>query len=83
MVLTLFEYKNAALIERQAATRHRPNLAVSQKWELACDDLESDLACGYLRVMQELTTVRWSNPAVGDAVRRYAAPGTRCPAPCG
>lgn len=69
MVLALFEYMNAALIERQAATFHRADLTVSQKWSRACDYLEEDLASGYVRVLQELTAVGWSNPAVGNAVR--------------
>jgi len=73
MVLSLFEYMNAALIERQAATFGRRDLSVSQKWDRSCDYLEDDLASGYVRVMQELTAVGWSNPAVGDAVRRAIA----------
>ena len=70
MVLALFEYMNAALIERQAATFHRNDLSISQKWARACDYLEEDLASGYVRVLQELSAVGWSNPLVGDAVRR-------------
>ncbi|WP_333835142.1 TetR/AcrR family transcriptional regulator [Rubrimonas sp.] len=73
MVLALFEYMNAALIARQAATFHRPDLTIAQKWRLACDYLEQDIASGYVRVLQELTAVGWSNPAVGDAVRRAVA----------
>lgn len=73
LVLALFEYMNAALIERQAATFHRADLTVSQKWARACDYLEEDLASGYVRVLQELTAVGWSNPTVGDAVRRAVA----------
>lgn len=73
MVLALFEYMNAALIERQAATFHRTDLSVGQKWALACDYLEEDIDSGYVRVLQELTAVGWSNPAVGDAVRRAIA----------
>jgi len=69
MVLALFEYMDDALIARQAETFHRPDLSVSQKWARACDYLEQDLASGYVRVLQELTAVGWSNPAVGDAVR--------------
>lgn len=69
MVLALFEYMNAALIERQAATFGRSDLTVSEKWARSCDYLEEDLASGYVRVLQELIAVGWSNPAVGDAVR--------------
>lgn len=70
MVLALFEYMNAALIARQAETFHNPDLPISEKWALACDYLEEDLASGYVRVLQELITVGRSNPAVGDAVRK-------------
>ncbi|PWK57607.1 TetR/AcrR family transcriptional regulator [Silicimonas algicola] len=73
MVLALFEHMNEALIARQAETFHRPDLTVSQKWSRACDYLEEDLESGYVRVLQELTAVGWSNPAVGDAIRRAVA----------
>jgi len=73
MVLALFEYMNDALIARQAETFHRHDLTVSEKWSRACDYLEEDFASGYVRVLQELTAVGWSNPAVGDAVRRAIA----------
>lgn len=73
MVLALFEQMNDALITRQAETFHRLDLRVSEKWARACDYLEEDLTSGYVRVLQELTAVGWSNPAVGDAVRRAIA----------
>ena len=73
MVLALFNHMNAALIDRQATTFHNNGLSVSQKWALACDYLEDDINSGYVRVLQELTAVGWSNPAVGDAVRRALA----------
>jgi len=73
LVLALFEYLNAALIERQAATFHRDDLTVSRKWQLACDYLEEDLDSCYVRVLQELMAVGWSNPAVGAAVRAALA----------
>lgn len=73
MVLALFEYMNDALIARQAETFHRTDISVSQKWARACDYLEQDLVSGYVRVLQELTAVGWSNPTVGDVVRRAIA----------
>ncbi len=73
LVLALFEYMNDTLVARQAETFNRPDLRISQKWARACDYLEEDLASGYVRVLQELTAVGWSNPAVGDAVRRAIA----------
>ena len=69
MILALFEYMNAGLIERQTQTFDDPNLSVSQKWFLACDYLDEDIASGYVRVLQELIAAGWSNPKIGDAVR--------------
>lgn len=69
MVLALFEYMNSALIERQSATFMRSDLKVSEKWARSCDYLDEDLGSGYVRVLQELIAIGWSNPAVGDAVR--------------
>lgn len=73
MVLALFGYMNDSLVDRQAKTFQRADLSVSQKWALACDYLEEDFASGYVRVLHELTAVGWSNPNVGDAVRRAIA----------
>lgn len=69
MILALFQHLNDGLIERQAETFGNPDLSVSQKWFLACDYLEEDLASGYVRVLQELIAAGWSNPRIGDAVR--------------
>lgn len=35
----------------------------------ACDFLQDDLDSGYVRVLQEMIAVGWSNPEIGDAVR--------------
>lgn len=69
MILALFQHLNDGLLERQAETFDNPDLSVSQKWFLACDYLEEDLASGYVRVLQELIAGGWSNPRIGDAVR--------------
>ncbi len=69
MILALFQHLNDGLIERQTETFKNPGLSVSQKWFLACDYLEEDLASGYVRVLQELIAAGWSNPRIGDAVR--------------
>ncbi len=69
LVLALFDFMDAALIDRQKKTFGRSDLSIAEKWALSCDFLEDDLASGYVRVLQELIAVGWSNPAVGDAVR--------------
>lgn len=68
MILALFEYMNAGLLERQNLLFENTQLSVSQKWFLACDYLEEDISSGYVRVFQELIAAGWSNPNIGDAV---------------
>ena len=69
MVLALFEYMNARLLDRQKAMFADPGLALSEQWDLACDYLDDDLATGYVRVLQELLAVGWANPDIGRVVR--------------
>ena len=69
MVLALFEFMNGQLLERQNTMFADPNLSFSEKWALACDFLDTDIESGYVRVLQELTAVGWSNPEIGNAVR--------------
>lgn len=69
MILALFEHLNGQLIERQTRAFESSDHSVSQKWALACDYLDDDIASGYVRVLMELTALGWSNPAVGAAVR--------------
>jgi AcrR family transcriptional regulator len=69
MVLALFEYMNARLLERQNAMFADPSLSLSEQWDLACDYLDDDLATGYVRVLQELMAVGWTDPEIGRVVR--------------
>ena len=69
MLLSLYEYMNEQLLERQSTMFADPNLSFSEKWAIACDYLETDLESGYVRVFQELMTVGWSNSDIGAAVR--------------
>ena len=69
MVLALFEYLNAQLLDRQNAMFHDPSLKLSEQWDRACDYLDEDIASGYVRVLQEMIAAGWSNAQVGDAVR--------------
>src|SRR6185295_4247630 len=69
MVLALFEYLNAQLLDRQNALFGDATLKLSEQWDRACDYLDEDIASGYVRVMQELTAASWSNPAVAQVVR--------------
>ncbi|MBF9058091.1 TetR family transcriptional regulator [Rhodobacterales bacterium HKCCSP123] len=69
MILALFEDMNLRLVHRQRETFEDPSLSVSQKWLLACDYLEEDLASGYVQVLHELIAAGWSNPRVAEVVR--------------
>jgi AcrR family transcriptional regulator len=68
MVLALYEYMTEQLIERQTKLFTDPEIRLSQKWDIACDYLDKDIESGYVRVLQELIAVGWSNPQIGQAV---------------
>jgi AcrR family transcriptional regulator len=69
MLLALFEYLNAQLLDRQATLFGDTTLKLSQQWDRACDYLDEDIASGYVRVLQELTAVGWADAAIGKVVR--------------
>jgi AcrR family transcriptional regulator len=69
LVLALFEYLNAQLIDRQNALFHDPTLKLSEQWERACDYLDDDIASGYVRVLQELIAASWVDSEVAKVVR--------------
>ena len=68
LVLAVLEDENRRLLERQAEMFRR-ELPLWKRWEQACDYLEEDLDSGYVRVLQEMTAVGWSNQQVAAAVR--------------
>jgi AcrR family transcriptional regulator len=70
LVLALFEYLDAQLLDRQQAMYHDPSLSLADQWDRACAYLDDDLASGYVRVMQELAAAGWADPAVGEVVRK-------------
>jgi AcrR family transcriptional regulator len=69
MVLALFEYLNAQLIDRQNALFHDPTLKLSEQWDRACDYLDDDIASGYVRVLQELIAAGWVDTEVAKVIR--------------
>jgi len=69
MVLALFEYLNAQLLDRQNAMFGDPTLKLSEQWDRACDYLDDDIASGYVRVLQELIAASWADAAVASVVR--------------
>src|SRR5499427_5638144 len=69
MVLALFEYLNAQLLDRQNALFGDTALKLSEQWDRACDYLDDDIASGYVRVLQELTAASWADAEVAKVVR--------------
>lgn len=69
LVLALFEYLNAQLLDRQNALFGDATLKLSEQWDRACDYLDDDIASGYVRVLQELIAASWHDPAVAKVVR--------------
>ncbi len=68
LILALLEAENARLLERQRAMFGGPE-PLWQQWERACDFLDEDIESGYVRVLQEMIAVGWSDAEVAAAVR--------------
>jgi AcrR family transcriptional regulator len=69
LVLELFEYLNAQLLDRQNRLFGDPSLKLSEQWDRACDYLDEDIASGYVRVLQELIAVSWHDAEVAKVIR--------------
>ncbi len=69
LVLALFEYLNAQLLDRQNALFGDPALKLSEQWDRACEYLDDDIASGYVRVLQELMAASWADAEVAKVVR--------------
>jgi AcrR family transcriptional regulator len=69
LMLALFEYLNAQLLDRQNALFGDTGLKLSEQWDRACDYLDDDIASGYVRVLQELTAAGWHDGEVAKVVR--------------
>jgi AcrR family transcriptional regulator len=69
MVLQLFEYLNAQLLDRQNKLFGDTSLKLSEQWDRACDYLDEDIASGYVRVLQELIAVSWHDVEVAKVIR--------------
>ena len=69
LVLQLFEYLNAQLLDRQNELFGDTSLKLSEQWDRACDYLDEDIASGYVRVLQELIAVSWHDVEVAKVIR--------------
>src|SRR5947208_5908491 len=52
MMLALFEYLNAQLLDRQSTMFAESTLSLSTRWDRACDYLDDDISSGYVHVLQ-------------------------------
>ena len=67
--MLVLEEENRSLLRRQERmyAQDRP---LWKQWEQACDFLDEDLDSGYVRVLQEMMAAGWSNPEIGQAVKK-------------
>lgn len=68
LILGLLRAENKGLLERQA-DMYGQDLPLSERWALACDFFDEDLASGYVRVLQEMTAAGWSSRALADEMK--------------
>jgi AcrR family transcriptional regulator len=68
LLLEVLEHQNRQLLRRQREM-FGSDVPLWKRWEQACDFLEEDLASGYVRVLQELIAVGWSDAEVAEQVR--------------
>jgi AcrR family transcriptional regulator len=68
LILDLLDVENARRLERQTAM-YAEDKPLWQRYEQACDFLESDLESGYVRVLQEMIAAGWSDGSLGARVR--------------
>ena len=69
MLLALFEYLNAQLLDRQTALFGDTTMKHSEQWDRACQYLDDDITSGYVRVLQELIAASWADAEVAKVVR--------------
>jgi AcrR family transcriptional regulator len=68
LILAVLAGENERLLERQRAMFDAPE-PLWVRWEMACDFLETDVASGYVRILQEMIAAGWSDPEVAASVR--------------
>lgn len=68
LLLRLLEEENRGLVARQLAMFEGPG-SFAEKWDRACDYLETDLGSGYVRRLHELFGQAYADPVVAAALR--------------
>jgi AcrR family transcriptional regulator len=68
LILAVLAAENERLLERQREMFDTPQ-PLWVRWELACDFLDTDLASGYVRILQEMIAAGWTDAEVAGSVR--------------
>jgi len=68
LILAVLAAENERLLERQRAMFDAPE-PLWVRWEVACDFLETDVASGYVRILQEMIAAGWTDAEVAASVR--------------
>ena len=68
LILAVLDAENARLLGRQREMFDAPE-PLWVRWNLACDFLDTDVASGYVRILQEMIAAGWSDPEVAASVR--------------
>jgi AcrR family transcriptional regulator len=68
LILAVLAAENDRLLERQRTMFDAPE-PLWVRWEHACDFLETDVASGYVRILQEMIAAGWSDAVVAASVR--------------
>lgn len=68
LILAVLDAENARLLERQRDMFNAPE-PLWVRWNLACDFLDTDVASGYVRILQEMIAAGWSDAEVATSVR--------------
>ena len=69
LVVAMFEFQNAQLLDRQTNMYADPSMPISAQWDRACDYLDDDLKSGYVRTLMELWAASWSDPDLARVMR--------------
>ena len=68
LVLAVLAEENERLLGRQRAMFDAPE-PLWARWDRACDFLDTDVASGYVRILQEMIAAGWSDADVAAPVR--------------
>ncbi|HET9522416.1 MAG TPA: TetR/AcrR family transcriptional regulator [Candidatus Limnocylindrales bacterium] len=68
LILAVLAAENERLLERQRSVFDAPE-PLWVRWDRACDNLDADIASGYVRILQEMIAAGWSDATVAASVR--------------